>query len=195
LKDIRSEKAKKAGTRDGGGDFYGPFWSDVKDHAAGLSDIAEETTKRIKKNMARSRLYPILQDAFLEMWNDKMRWRNAPFEVAPQSVHAQLPIKPLGAIVKIENTAAIRAWDGTHRVMYPYFSEEPSLPVEGARLGFWVLSTALPNYRLDDFRIIDLQHRMYFRPVDVGMKGDEESQFIAKYDTILKEWRKLRDER
>jgi hypothetical protein len=56
LKDIRSEKAKKAGTRDGGGDFYGPFWSDVKDHAAGLSDIAEETTKRIKKNMARSRL-------------------------------------------------------------------------------------------------------------------------------------------
>jgi hypothetical protein len=193
LAEIRNEKAKKVGRRDGGGDFYGPFWADVKAHAAGTSDITEQTEKRIKSNKRRSRLYPILRDSFLEMWNERMRWRNEPFEFAPESVHARLQIDSLGAVVKIENTAAIKTWDGTHRVMYPYFNEKPALRAEAARLGFWALSTALPDYRLEDFRIIDMQHRQYFRPTEVGMTGDEESQFISKFGAVLTEWHKLRD--
>lgn len=195
LADIRSERTKEAGDRDTGGDFYGPFWSDVKDHAAGRSDLVDQTKVRIAANRTRARLYPILRDCFLDMWNEKMRWRNEPFEFVPESVKAQLPIKELRAIVKIENTAAIKTWDGSYRVMYPYFSETPALPDLGARLGFWVLQQALPTYKLDDFRIIDMQRRTYFRPADVGMGGDEKKQFIERYGLLLKQWRKLRDDR
>lgn len=195
LADIRGDKAKASGSRDGGGDFYGPFWSDVKDHVAGISDLSLQTELRISANKTRARLYPLLRDAFLEMWLEKMRWRNEPFQFVPESVKAQLEIKELGAIVKIENTASVQVYDGSHRVIYPYFSEQPALSNEGARLGFWALGQALPNFRLDDFRIIDLQHRNYFRPSEVGMTGDEERQFIEKYRAVLSEWRKLRNER
>jgi hypothetical protein len=167
----------------------------VKDHAAGRSDIIKQTKKRIAKNKTRARLYPILRDSFLNMWNEKMRWHNEPFEFVPESVKAQLPIKKLGTIVKIENTAAIETWDGSHRIIYPYFSEAPPLPEDGARLGFWALNEALPDFRTEDFRIIDMQRRAYFRPADIGMKGDEGNQFVQRYDILLRTWRKLRDER
>jgi hypothetical protein len=195
LKDIREDRMKESGSRDSGGDFYGPFWADVKDHAAGRSKLAEQTEVRIAANATRARLYPILRDCFLDMWNEKMRWRNEPFEFVPKSVKAQLPIKALGAVVKIENTAAVKIWDGSHRVIYPYFCEAPPLPEEGARLGFWALKDALPEYRAEDFRIVDMQHRAYFRPVDIGMKGDEGKRFVQRYDALLQAWRKLRDER
>jgi hypothetical protein len=195
LADIRSDRMKESADRDSGGDFYAPFWSDVKDHAVGRSDLTEQTTLRIAKNKTRGRLYPILRDCFLEMWNEKMRWRNEAFEFVPESVSAQLPLKELGTVVKIENTAAVKTWDGSHRVIYPYFSETPALPEEGARLGFWALKEALPDYRAEDFRIVDMQRRAYFRPVDIGMKGDEEKQFVQRYGALLRIWRKLRDER
>jgi hypothetical protein len=195
LADIRSERTKEAGNRDSGGDFYAPFWSDVKDHAAGRSNLTDQTETRIAANRTRARLYPILRDCFLDMWNEKMRWRNEPFEFVPESVKAQLSINELGTIVKIENTAAIKTWDGSYRVMYPYFSESPALPEQGARLGFWALQEAFPTYKVEDFRIIDMQRRTYFRPRDIGMKGDERKQFIERYDILLKQWRKLRDER
>ena len=87
------------------------------------------------------------------MWRETMRWRNEPFQFVPESVKAQLEVKKLGAVVKIENTASVRVWDGSHRVIYPYFSEEPALPEEGARLGFWALREALPKFPMNDFRI------------------------------------------
>lgn len=195
LADIRNDRTRESGDRESGGDFYGPFWSDVKDHAAGRSNLTEQTKVRIAANKTRARLYPILRDCFLNMWNEKMRWRNEPFEFVPESVKAQLPMKELGTVVKIENTAAIKTWDGSLRVIYPYFSEAPTLPEEGARLGFWVLNEALPDYRTEDFRIIDMQRRSYFRPRDIGMKGDEKKQFVQRYNVLLTKWRTLRDER
>jgi hypothetical protein len=195
LADIRGDATKASGDRTGGGNFYGPFWADVKDHAAGRSDLADQTADRIKANKTRARLYPLLMEGFLEMWREKIRWRNEPFEFVTESVKAQLSIKKLGAIVKIENTASVKVWDGSHRIVYPYFSEQPALPEEGARLGFWVLQTALPEFRQEDFRIVDLLRRTYFRPAEVGVKGDEEKQFVQRYEVLLKKWRKLRDER
>jgi hypothetical protein len=195
LADIRNDRAKEAKDRESGGDFYAPFWSDAKDHVAGQSNLVRQTKIRVAKNKTRARLYPILTNCFLEMWNEKMRWRNEPFEFVPQSVKAQLPINELGTIVKIENTASLRIWDGTHRIIYPYFSETPILPEAGARLGFWALKEALPDYRAEDFRIIDMQHQAYFRPAEVGMNGDEQQQFVERYKALLKKWRKLRDER
>jgi hypothetical protein len=113
LDDIRKDRTKEEGDRDGG-DFYSPFWSDAKDHVAGLSNLIEQTKIRVAKNKARARLYPVLASSFLEMWNEKMRWRNEPFEFAPKNVKAQLPIKELGTTVKIENTASLNIRDSTH---------------------------------------------------------------------------------
>lgn len=195
LSDIHNDQTKVSGDRKGGSDFYAPFWSDVKDHAAGRSDLTQQTAIRIAANKARDRLYPHLRDCFLSMWNEKIRWRNEPFEFAPESVSAQLPIKELRAIVKVENIVVIKTRDGSHRVIYPYFSETPTLPEEGARLGFWALNEALRDYQLNNFRIVDIQHRAYFRPIDIGMKGDEGMRFVQRYGAVLRRWRKLRDER
>jgi hypothetical protein len=195
LEDIRKERAKEAQDNDDGGDFYSPFWADVKDHAAHRSNIIEQTEIRIGKNKNRGRLYPQLRDSFIEMWNEKMRWRNEPYEFAPKNIKAQLPIKDLSAIVKIENTASIIAWGGSHRIMYPYFYETPPLTDDGARLGFWALKEALPDHGINDFRIIDFIRRNYIRPADIGMHGDEATQFIQRYKELLRQWRRLKEER
>lgn len=195
LQDIRADRSKEAGGSENGGDFYGSFWADVKAHAAGQTDILASTAVRIAANKGRRRLYPVLADSFLYMWNDKMRWRNEPFEFVPESIKARLPLPKLGAVVKIENTVGVRIWDGSHRVIYPYFSEKPELPEAGARLGFWALKKALPDYQLNDFRIVDFHRRAYFRPAEIGMKSDEEEIFLQKYAALLREWRKLREER
>jgi hypothetical protein len=194
LDDIRKDRTKEDGDRDGG-DFYGPFWSDAKDHVAGLSNLIEQTKIRVAKTKTRARLYPVLTSSFLEIWNEKMRWRNEPFEFAPKSVKAQLLIKELGTTVKIENTASLKIRDSTHRVIYPYFYEMPALPEAGARLGFWALKEALPDFRAEDFRIIDMQRRAYFRYAEIGLTGNEREQFLQIYDVLLKRWRKLREER
>lgn len=194
LADIRNERYKAEGSSGNGGDFYGPFWADVKDHAAGRSDLIVTTAARIEANPARGRLYPLLRDAFLEMWNETMRWRNEPFEFVPESVKAQLPIPELDALVKIENTVSVQIWDGSHRIIYPYFSEDPALPLEGARLGFWALSEALPDFPLSDFRIVDLLRRSYFRPGEVDMRGNERELFVRRYRELLVEWRALQPE-
>jgi hypothetical protein len=159
------------------------------------SCIREQSKIRIRKSKQRGHLYPQLTDAFLSLWNEKIRFRNEEFEFLPTSVKAQLSIKELGAVVKVENIVAVRIWDGSNRVIYPYFSENPALPSEGARLGLWALKEALPDFRAEDFRIVDILRRAYFRPTEILMKGDERETFIQKYGTVLAEWKKLRDER
>jgi hypothetical protein len=78
---------------------------------------------------------------------------------------------------------------------YPYFSEKPLLPLEGVRLGFWALKEALPDFRVEDLRIIDVLRSAYFRSMETPLQGDERTMFIQRYDAALKEWRKLRDGR
>lgn len=194
LADIRNDRRKASGAVESGGDFYGPFWADAKDHVAGLSDITNSVAERIAANKSRARLYPMLRDSFLAMLNEKMRWRNEPFQFAPQSVKARFPVNALEAVVKIENTAAVEIWDGTNRVLYPYFSEKPALPEEGARVGFWVLGKALPNVDPQAFRIVDFHRRAYFRPSELPLLGSEQDIFLKRYDAVLREWRKLQDE-
>ena len=195
LEDIRRDKGKAAGGNDGARDFYGPFWAAAKAHASAEADITAQVEILVSRSKQRARLYPILRDAFLEMWNEKMRWRNEPFEFVPRSVKAQLAVEEFGSTIKVENTAAVVTWDGSHRVIYPYFSEAPNLPEEGARIGFYVLSAALPDYRLDELRIVDFHRRAYLRPADVGMNGNEREIFMKRYRQLLDEWKKLRDER
>jgi hypothetical protein len=195
LSDIRNDEGRAVDGGDNGGDFYGPFWADAKDHVAGKSDLREQTKIRITSNKRRARLYPLLTEGFLTVWNERIRWRNESFESYPEGVRAQLSIKELGTIVKIENVVAVRIPDGSSRIVYPYFSESPVLPPEGARLGLWALGEALTDFRREDLRIIDILRRSYFRPSELRFQGNERETFVQMYDAVLKEWRILRDER
>lgn len=195
LSDIGSDARKLLSPDSSGGDFYGPFWADAKDYVAGKSDLREQTKGRIAANKSRQRLYPLLTDGFMRVWTEKVRWRNEEFAFLPTSVKAQLPIDELNATIKIENVVAVKIWNGANRVIYPYFSEEPILPNDGARLGFWALSEALPEFKIDDLRIIDVLRGSYFRPDDVPLQGNEREALVQRYGDLLAEWKKLRDKR
>jgi hypothetical protein len=196
--DIRSElkkgQKKEQGEKKDGGDFYVAFWADAKNHVAGKLNLREQSKKRIEKSEQRKRLYPLLTSGFLSVWDEKVRWRNEPFEFHPKTAKGQLPLKELGTLVKIENVLSVRVWDGSDRAVYPYFFEEPILSLEGVRLGFWALQEALSEFRVEDLRIMDVLRGAYFRPEDVPLQGNERGVFIQKYDAVLTQWRKLRRE-
>lgn len=193
LADIRNELGRKAG--DKGGDFHAPFWADAKDYVAGKIDLRERSSERIKNNPSRKRLYPLLVDGFLSLWNEKARWRNEKFDFVPTNVGARFSIDELNATVKVESVVAVQLQDGTHRIVYPYFSERPMLPAEGARLAFWAMREALPTFSVEDLRVIDVLRSAYFRASEVPLRGDERDVFVRKYDGLLREWHKLKGER
>ena len=194
LEDIRTDISKETDARSDGGDFHGPFWADAKAHVAGTSNLREQAKIRIESNKGRARLYTQLTDSFLALWNEKIRWRNEKFETYPTSIKAQFSIIELNAVIKIENLVAVRIPDGSSRVVYPYFSEKPALPNEGAQLGLWALRESLPEFRAQDFRIVDILRRSYFRPIDLPTRGNERDVFVQKYRDVLREWKKLRDD-
>lgn len=188
--DIRNEISKENDASDEGGDFHSPFWSDAKLHAAGKSNLTERTTIRIASNKGRARLYPRLKDSFLRWWNEKRRWRNETFTPFPESVSGQLIIPKCG-IVKIENVLAIRVGDQFNRIIYPYFSEVPELPEEGARLGLWAMGEAFGVYSKDDLRILDVLRSTSFGTVDQRLRGNEKDLFERRYTAVVREWKKL----
>ena len=106
---------------------------------------------------------------------------------------AQYPFANLG-IVKVENLLALKVDGHFNRIIYPYFSEEPVLPPEGARLGLWLLKQALPKYSLEDFRMLDLLRSKSVGTVEFPFVGNEGDLFLQKYQTVSAEWKKLRKE-
>lgn len=193
--DIRLDRKKEAGgTRSQGGDFYLPFWSDVKKHISGKGDLAQLTDGRIASNGNFKRLYPLLKDGVLELLGAKLRWSNEPIEIVPQSVHGNLKIEELGATVRIRDALHARVREKYTRVVYPYFSEEPSLPEEGGRLGLWAMQQALTDLDPSDMRIIDPLRRVFFSPEMTPLKGNEKAVFIGKYKSLISEWERLKFE-
>ena len=192
--DIRLEFQRDRGEKDEeGGDFHIPFWADVKDHVADLIDLREASVSRISKNRQRARLYPQLTDGFLSWWNERRRWRNEPFKLLPQSVKARAPVAP-DRTVKVENVLAFRIGNQDNRLVYPYFSEEPILTDEGARLGLWLLGEALGEFKIDDMRILDVLRSKSFGTIDGPLRGNERDLFLEKYDQLLEERKRLRTE-
>ncbi|MCY1669592.1 hypothetical protein OVA07_01015 [Novosphingobium sp. SL115] len=194
-KDIRLDRKKDAGgTRSQGGDFYLPFWSDVKKHISGDGDLAEMTSVRIASNNSFKRLYPLLKDGVLELLSAKLRWSNEPVEIIPKSVHGNLKIEEIGAVVRVRDALNARVREKYTRVVYPYFSEEPALSEEAGRLGLWAMQQALPNLNPSDMRLIDPLRRAFFSPEITPLNGDEESIFIYKYRSLIVEWERLKHE-
>lgn len=192
--DIRNEIKKGSGlNRDKGGDFYGPFWSDAKHHVSGGLDLRLATIDRIDKNEGRKRLYPVLKDGFLLWWEEKRRLRNVPFKLIDGHVRARYEVPGLGT-VKVENTLSITVGDDGHRILYPYFCEDPALSDEAARLGLWVMSQCITEYAQKDMRLLDVIRGRSFSDLDTPLIGTEETVFLRSYSELLKEWHALRVE-
>jgi len=187
--DIREDIAKGEGAT-GGGDFYGPFWRDAKDHVFGRSDLHERIAIRIENNPRRERLYPLLRDGFLLWWNDRRRWQNEPFEPAAW-LKGSVSFDDIGGKVKIDNILAVRDGQEVDHYIYPYFSVEPSLNEEAARLGIWLLIRGLPDVNPEEIRILDVIRGTTYSVDRNPLNGDEGAIFRAKYKSALLEWRKL----
>lgn len=191
--DIRLDRRKESGgTRSQGGDFYLPFWADVKKHISGDGDLTQMIDDRIASNKSFKRLYPLLKDGVLELLSAKLRWSNEPVEIVPQSVHGNLQIEGLGGTIRIRDALHARVREKYTRVVYPYFSEEPALTDEGGRLGLWVMQQALAKLDPHDMRIIDPLRRVFFSPETTPLKGDEEEIFHDKYTKLIDEWERLK---
>lgn len=192
--DIRAEISKENGTSGDGGDFYVPFWADAKKHVAGLLDLTVQTEARIKSNEGRKRLYPELRDGFLLWWNEKRRWINEPFVLLPENPAIHFPVPGSTAVVKIENTLGLLVGGTSNRIIYPYFSEVPTLTQESARIGLWLLKEAMSDYEEKDLRILDIMRSKSFSLADTPLKGNEQELFSARYKALVAERKKLKKE-
>lgn len=191
--DIRLDRRKEeGGNRSRGGDFYLPFWSDVKKHIAGSDDLAEMTDVRIRSNKRFERLYPLLKDGVIELLAAKMRWSNEPVQIVPKSVHGNLRFEGIGGIIRIRDALHARVRGQYTRVVYPYFSEEPALPEEGGRLGLWAMQRALSEVAPGDVRIIDILRHRFFSPETTSLIGNEEMVFQLHYTALVAEWERLK---
>lgn len=196
--DIRSDIQKAASGYDdedgGGGNFHVPFWSDAKEHAAGLLDLTQQTSIRVEENYRRKRLYPLLMVGFLRWWNELRRRINEPIRIIRDRFSARFPIREVKAIVRVENLLAIRVGEASDRVIYPYFPDETPLTEEGARLAIWLISEAFERREVDEIQILDVIRGVSFSSNSTRMVGDERKLFVGKYRSLINEWAKLREE-
>lgn len=190
--DIRLDlKKESGGNRSQGGDFYQPFWTDVRLHMSGAGDISDLTEKRINSNKRYARLYPKLKDGIIDLVNEKLRWSNERLEILPQSAHGILNFEDLGGVIRIKNAFYARVRGEYTRVVYPYFSEEPELPDEGGRLGLWAMQMALKNFDPNDMRLIDPLRKRFYSPRLTPLQGNEEVRFRKLYGLLIDERERL----
>ncbi len=184
--EIREELRREAGEDSGGGDFYTPFWADVKSHVFGGADLREATDNRIMAKPRRQNLYPQLRDGFLQWWDEKRRWTNTPFKPG-KNYKARFRIPGLDATVKVESLLSVIDGVGEEYVVYSYFAPEPRLTDESARLGLWLLTQALPSIPASQFRILDIIRGSTFSIDRTPLAGDEEIEFRARYARLIQE--------
>ena len=177
--EVRNDILKSQGGTVAGGDFYAPFWSDVRSHVFNVEDLHATVEKRIENNDRRALLYPILRDGFLKWWEESRRWTNTPFEQV-RSPSVSYRFNEL-LTVKIEGMLGVRDALGIERYIYPYFSEAPALKNEGARISFWLLTRAFPAISVDGFRILDVSRGRIYSPDWCYLEGDEETTLQRKF--------------
>lgn len=190
-KDVRTDLDRERGDTGGGGDFYGPFWKDAKDHAFSETDLHDTTARRILANPRRTILYGRLRDGFLLWWNERRRWTNAPFEPisVPTTRHRVLG---LDTVVKIDCIFAVRDGRGDRHYVYPYWFPEPVVHEEAGRLALWLVTQAMPQINADEFRVLDVIRGKTYSLERNPLKGDESTIFTRRYERALNEWQRLR---
>jgi hypothetical protein len=96
--------------------------------------------------------------------------------------------------VKVDNILSARDGRGEEHYVYPYFSENPILEEEAARLGLWLLGRALPAVPHEEIRILDVIRGEPFSIDRYPLAGNEEDNFRDRYVALLEEWEALRAE-
>lgn len=191
--DIRADISRERGDEASGGDFYGPFWSDAKEHVFRRLDLVSATAARIDANPRRRNLYPQLRDGFLLWWNDRRRWTNEPFNPG-QTIKSVHRFGSLDAVVKLNNLLVVRDGMRNEFAVYHYCFPEPALNENSARLGLWLLTRAFPHIAPSEFRILDVIRGQTFSIDRVTLTGEEEIEFEARYARLIRERDELRRE-
>lgn len=180
--DVRQDQKRLEGLQVSGGDFYAPFWSDVKDHVAGVADLHDSSQTRMERNARRERLYPILTKGFLTWWDQHRRWTNEPFELVRTPSTTFVFDKNL--TIRLDNFLSVKDSKGVSRFIYPYFYDSPALRNEAARVGLWVIKQSFPGLRFEHFRILDVPRGRIFSPDRCYLEGDEEDILRVKYQQL-----------
>ncbi len=191
--DVREDRDRERGVVGGGGDFYGPFWKDAKDHVFGISDLQDTTTDRVSGNERRKNLYPLLRDGFLLWWNERRRWTNAPF-IPIDTPKTRYRVPNIDTVIKIDCVLAVQDGSEEDHYVYPYWFPEPVLNEESARVGIWVLSQALPQVDITELRILDVMRGRTFSIDRNPLDGAEVDIFSRNFDRLTQRRQQLRDE-
>lgn len=182
--DIREDRDRERGLLGGGGDFYGPFWKDAKDHVFGWSDLGDTTSQRIEDNERRRNLYPQLRDGFLLWWNERRRWTNAPFEpIDTPKIRYRVP--DLNVTVKVDCVLSVQDGRGDDHYVYPYWFPVPPLSDEAARVALWLLSQALPQIDPNELRVLDVIRGQTFALDRNPLSGDEAQIFSRNFLRLM----------
>jgi hypothetical protein len=190
--DLRGERDKLLKKSSGGGHFHHPWWDAAKDHAVGLCDLAEQTEVLIEIAGGRKRLYRLLTKSYLQ-WLDRLRRStNRPIGWVEEKIHTHYTVPGMDLTVKVDNLLALKVGEDHHRLVYPYFTEEPTLSEKWARVGLWLLRNALSEFDITEMEILDILRARSFSGGAVFLKGDEEALFARRYGEIASLWHELR---
>lgn len=180
--------------REGGGDFFGPFWSDAKGYACHQANLQSATDARIESNDRRARLYPILCSQFIRWWREFERAINERLIPIDESINGRLEFSELAITLKVDNLLCFRLDRERHRIIYPYFSEAPILNPYWARVGLWGMHQVLSDYRIEDMVLLDVQRGKSFSTREIDLRGDEEQIFLRRASQLLEIWNRILDE-
>jgi hypothetical protein len=191
--DIREDIARQRGENEGGGDFYGPFWRDAKDHVFGVTDLREQTRVRIESNPRRAALYGRLQTGFLLWWDQRRRWTNQPF-VPAAGLKTTVRLPGVDASIKIASVLSVRDGREEEHFVYPYWFPEPALSEQAARLALWALGQAFQNVAGEELRVLDVIRGQTFSLDRNPLLGDEATVFERRFEAAQRDWAELRRE-
>lgn len=191
--DIRDDIARERGGDAGGGDFYGPFWRDAKDHVFGISDLRDQTRIRIEANPGRANLYPQLRDGFLLWWDRRRRWTNRPF-VPAEGIKNTTRLQGIDAVIKFENILSVRDGNDEDHFVYPYWFPDPEVSDEMGRLVLWSLCQAFPAVEPRELRVLDVIRGQTFSLDRNPLQGNEGDVLARRFDAALRQWNALRAE-
>lgn len=190
-KDIRDDLAHEEDGDAGGGDFYGPFWKDAKDHVFGVADLIDQTEVRIERNARRANLYEQLRDGFLVWWNERRRWTNQPF-VPSTALKVVVRLPGIDASIKFANLLSVRDGNDEDHFVYPYWFPQPALSDEAARLALWALGSAFPNIDQNELRVLDVIRGQTYSLDRNPLQGNEADIFARRFIEALNDWKRLR---
>lgn len=191
--DIRDDLARENGSEAGGGDFYGPFWHDAKNHVFGATDLTEQTAVRIASNAGRTNLYERLRDGFLLWWDERRRWTNQPF-VPIDALKTVCRLPGIDASIKFGNILSVRDGRDEDHFVYPYWFPEPELTEEAARLALWAVCHAFPSVNPLEMRVLDVIRGQTYSLDRNPLRGNEAEIFAQRFANALEDWPRLKAE-